>query len=96
MVTATLVRPQKSDQCAALMLTAFKVNPDVVMTLREIESLVDVSQFSPSTRQRALWGLCHEKHIRYEQHHRDDGWFTTTSYWMPMEKEVKQHPGEVR
>ena len=54
MTTDTLVRPQRIEQAAALMLTVFKANPSVVMTRREVESLVDVSEFSESTRQRAL------------------------------------------
>ena len=42
MDTTTLVRPSKIEQAAALMLTVFKANPGVVMTRREVESLVNV------------------------------------------------------
>ncbi|HWI66762.1 MAG TPA: hypothetical protein VNS88_00020 [Nitrospiraceae bacterium] len=80
MNTTVLTRPSKIEQAAALMLTVFKENPNAVMTRREVESLVNVSEFSNSTRQRALWHLCSEKHIRYEW---NGG--AAARYWMPAE-----------
>lgn len=56
----------KIEQVAALMLTVFKENPNTVMTRLEIESLVNVSEFSVSTRWRALNHLSCEGHIRQE------------------------------
>lgn len=58
MATQVLSPVPKIEQAAALMLTVFKANPGTVMTRREVESLVNVSEFSESTRQRALWSLC--------------------------------------
>ena len=79
MNTTVLTRPSKIEQAAALMLTVFKENPNAVMTRREVESLVNVSEFSNSTRQRALWHLCSEKHIRYNT---GDSWGgRPTTYW---------------
>jgi hypothetical protein len=78
-----LVRPARREQCAALMLTVFTANPGVVLTRREVESLVDVSQFSESTRQRALWTLSGKGcPLDY-----DSGWWEgrPTTYWMPAD-----------
>ena len=80
MSTATLVRPQRVEQAAALMLTAFKENPNVVMTRREVESLVNVSEFSKSTRQRALNVLVSEGHICTKSNWPDV--YPIATYWL--------------
>ena len=87
MTTITLARPPKIEQVAALMLTVFKANPGVVMTRREIESMLDLSldEFSEgSTRRGALNYLCTQGHICCESPY----WLTggggkPTTYWMP-------------
>ena len=82
MTTATLVRPLKIEQVAALMLTVFKANPNTVMTRREVESMLDLSLdgFSAgSTRRGALNYLANQGHIRVK----GDGWGGPEHYWMP-------------
>lgn len=64
--TKQLNRPSKIEQAAALMLTVLKANPNAALTRREIESLVNVSEFSVSTQRGALNWLCSQGHIRWE------------------------------
>jgi len=77
-----LVRPNKVDQVAALMLLMFKANPGVRMTRFDVEDSLIFAKFpvSDSTKQRALNVLCIEGHIKYESH-----WPSpqATLYWMP-------------
>ena len=65
------------------MLAVFMANPGAVLTRREVESLVDVDEFSPSTRQRALNHLTWGKHIRSDS----DSWAggPPTTYWLAKE-----------
>ena len=86
MATVMLKRPTKIEQAAALMLTVFEANPGIVMTRREVESLVNLDEFSLSTRQGALNYLGTQGHIRQESKY----WLTggggkPTTYWMPSE-----------
>ena len=76
-----LVRPNKMDQVAAMMLLVFKLNPNTRMSRRDIESVLTLGEFSESTRQRALNVLCIEKHIRME------GEGQSLVYWMPKSGE---------
>ena len=85
MITTTLVRPSRLEQAAALMLTVFQANPNIVMTRREVESLVDVSEFSDSTRQRALWHLCGRgRPLGYDTGDSYGG--RPTTYWLKKEE----------
>jgi hypothetical protein len=70
----------KVDQVAALMLLVFKENPDTVMKRRDIEEMLTLDGFSASTRQRALWTLASEGHVRWESHWPGG---RPTTYWMP-------------
>jgi hypothetical protein len=81
MATTTLKRPERQYQCAALMLTVFEANPGVVMTRREIEALVNVSEFSESTRYRSLFVLMNTGHdIRMDSGEWEG---RPSTYWMP-------------
>lgn len=66
MTLATLARPAKVDQAAALMRLVFEANPGVGMTLRDLEGAVGLAAYSTSTRQRALNVLVIEKAIGCE------------------------------
>jgi len=82
MATAILRRPHKIEQCAALMLTALKANQGVRMTRMDIESLVNVSDFSQSTRHGALNYLASQGHIKQEsQYWLTGGGGKPTTYW---------------
>jgi len=81
-----LVRPDKVEQVAALMLTVFEANPGVRMARCEIESALTLTfgECSDSTRQRALNMLCFKGRIKFESH-----WPSprATLYWMPKSGE---------
>jgi hypothetical protein len=85
MVTATqALRPvPKIEQAAALILTAFRANPTTVMTRRDVESMVNLSEFSVSTRWRALNHLTSQGLIREQSHWPNGG---VTVYWAAAEQ----------
>lgn len=74
-------RPLKVDQVAALMRLVFEANPNRRMTRREIESALDLEEFSVSTRRRALNLLFFYRVIQSES-----GWpeAKPSTYWMPV------------
>jgi hypothetical protein len=86
MTTATLVRPSKQEQVAALMLLVFQANPNTVMTREDIESLVNVSEFSVSTRWRALNCLANRHLIHQDSRDEWGGPHPPTTYWMSDEE----------
>jgi len=83
MATVVLESPSKLDQAAALMLTVFKENPDTRVTRREIESVLNLGEFSVSTRWRALNHLASQGLIREETRWPNGG---ASTYWMPSEE----------
>jgi len=86
MSTVQLKRPLKIEQVAALMLTVFEANPGIVMTRLDIESLVNLDEFSLSTRHGALNYLASQGHI-----HKESPWLLLggggkpATYWLPSE-----------
>jgi hypothetical protein len=90
MTTATLVRPLKIEQVAALMLTVFQANPNTVMTRREIESMLDLNLdglSAGSTRRGALNYLCTQGHICCESPYWHlGGGGQPVTYWLSTEK----------
>lgn len=81
----TLNRPDKVDQAAALIRTVFEANPGVRMTRRDIEETVDLSAFSLSTIQRALW---HVGGVEHTSTYPPEG-PEPNIYWLPNEMEVR-------
>jgi hypothetical protein len=87
MATQVLRPVPKIEQAAALMLTVFAENPHARMTRREIESLVNVSEFSLSTRRGALNYLGTQGHICQESKYwLNGGGGQPTTYWAAADR----------